>query len=330
MRATYLFSAAVLLLQIHLFPKHVADPLKPLTAVVLPGIEGPIQRMAADVKGQRIFLAATVKDSVEIYDPQTLKHLGSIKGLSQPQDIAFDSTNGTLLVTNGGDGSLRTYDGTTLKLINTKLMGGDADRLRLTADGKAVYVGWGVGSLAIIDLKSGARSDVKLKSHPDGFQLDTTGNRIFVNLPGVQEVAEIDRWSHTVFTSWPVHPFRENGPMALDEANRRIFVVCHKPAKLLVMNMEDGVVTASMSTAADADDVFYDRERKRIYVVGGEGFIAVYRQKGPDEYSSIGSVETLPGARNGLLVPEWNRFFVVARNRPPFEPAELQSFSVVD
>jgi len=32
------------------------------------------------------------------------------------------------------------------------------------------------------------------------------------------------------------------------------------------------------------DDIFYDALRKRIYVSGGEGFISVFQQKGPDAY----------------------------------------------
>jgi DNA-binding beta-propeller fold protein YncE len=330
MRATFLFSFAVILFQIHLFPKHSGGPLKPLTSIPLANLEGPLQHLAVDIKGQRIFLAATGNNSIEVYDAQRLTHLATISGLAQPQDLAFLPESGNLLVSNGADGSLRTYDGQTLKLLGSKLMGGDADRIGILPAGKTVYVGWGVGALAILDLPSGRRSDIKLSSHPESFQLDSAGNRIFVNLPGVSQIVEIDRRSQTISASWPLHPFRDNGPMALDEANRRIFVVCRKPAKLLVLNMDDEAVMASMSTVGDAADVFYDRDRKRVYVVGGEGFVDVFRQKSADDYSVLSHTLTVPGARTGLFVPEWNRVYVVARNRPPFETAELLSFAIAD
>jgi len=329
-RATLLSSIAVILLQIHLFPKHSAAPLKQLNLVPLPGLEGSLQHLAVDVKGQRIFLAATSKNSIEVYDAQSLHHLTSILGLAQPQDLVFLPESGNLLVSNGADGSLRTYDGQTLKLLDSKLMGGDADRIGIAPGGKTVYVGWGVGALALLDMQSGRRSDIKLNSHPEAFQLDSTGSRIFVNLPGVGQIVEIDGRSHTVFASWPLHPYRDNGPMAIDEANRRIFVVCRRPAKLLVLNMDDEAVMASMSTVGDAGDVFYDRERKRVYVVGGEGFVDVFRQKSADDYSVLSHTETLSGARTGLFVPEWNRVYVVARDRPPFETAQIFSFGISD
>jgi len=329
-RSASLLSVAVILLQIHLFPKHSGGSLKELKQVMLPRLEGPVSHLAVDIKNQRIFLAATSNNTIEVYDAQRLAHLSTITGLAQPMDIAVLPESGNLLVSNGADGSLRTYDGQTLKLLDSKLLGGDADRIGIVPGGKTVCVGWGVGGLAIVDLPSGHRSNIKLSSHPESFQLDSTGNRIFVNLPGVSQIVEIDRRSQTIFSSWPLHPYRDNGPMAIDEANRRIFVVCRKPAKLLVLNMDDDAVMASMSTVGDAGDVFYDRERKRIYVVGGEGFVDVFQQKSADDYSVLSHTITVPGARNGLFVPEWNRVYVVARNRPPFDTAEIFSFGITD
>ena len=330
MRAASLVSFAVILLQIHLFPKHSAGPLKQLNFVMLPQLQGPVAHLAADIKNQRIFLAATSNNTVEVYAAQNLKHLTTITGLSQPQDLAILPDSGNLLVSNGADGSLRTYDGQTLKLLDSKLMGGDADRIGIVPGHKIVCVGWGVGGLAMVDLESGRRSNMNLSSHPESFQMDSTGNRIYVNLPGVSEIVEIDRRSQTVYASWPLHPYRDNGPMAIDEANRRIFVVCRKPAKLLVLNMDDAAVMASMSTVGDAGDVFYDSAHKRVYVVGGEGFVDVFRQKSADDYSVLSHTVTAPGARSGLFVPEWNRLYVVARNRPPFDTAELLSFGIPD
>jgi DNA-binding beta-propeller fold protein YncE len=329
MLAKCFLAAALLVFPIHLPRSHSADVVKALAAAVLPDLEGPIAHMAVDVIGQRIFVAATGNNSIEIFDAQTLRHLNSITGLSQPQDLVFTPESGNLLVSNAADGSLRTYDTKTLKLLDSKLMGGDADHVRIANGGKSVLVGWGVGSLAVLDTKTGRRSDIQLRSHPDSFQVDSIGNHIFVNLPGVGEISVIDRRSQTIVESWPIRQ-HENAPMALDEPNRRVFVVCRKPARLLVLNMDDGAITASMSTVADADDIFYDREHKRIYVVGGEGSLAIYRQKGPDEYFALSRVDTVEEARTGLFVPEWKRLYVVARNRPPLFPAELMSFAILE
>lgn len=329
MLARYIVAAALVTLPIRLPKKHGPEVLKELKDVTVPNIEGSVQHMAADVKGNRIFLAATGNNTIEIFDSQTLEHLNTITGLSQPQDLVFLPESQQLLVSNAADGTLRRYDTKTFKLIDSKSMGGDANRIHITPNGKYVICGWGVGGLAVVDTQSGKRADIQLKSHPEAFQIDAGGNRMFVNLPGVGEVAVVDRRSQTVTESWSIRQ-HENAAMALDEKNRRLFVVCRKPSKLLVLNIDDGAIVTSISTVADADDVFYDQQRKRIYVVGGEGQIAVYRQTGPDEYVTLSRTDTVEEARNGLFVPEWNRIFVVARNRPPGFPMELLSFAVLE
>jgi hypothetical protein len=230
--------------------------------------------------------------------------------------------SGQLLVSNAADGSLRSYDGKTLELLDSQLMGGDADHIRVARGGKSIIVGWGVGALAVLDIPSRRRFDIQLRSHPESFQLDSAGNLVFVNLPGIGEISVVDRRSRLIVDSWPIRQ-HDNSAMALDESDRRLFVVCKRPARLLVLSMDDGAVIATMSTVADADDVFYDRERKRVYVVGGEGALAVYRQKGPDEYVALSRIETAEEGHTGLFVPEWNRFYVAARSRPYVSSAEL-------
>ena len=110
---------------------------------------------------------------------------------------------------------------------------------------------------------------------------------MFVNLPGSQKVDVIDRAKFAVVTSWTTDDAQSNFPMALDEGAGRLFIVCRKPAVLLVLDAGSGAVVAKLPTVGDSDDVFYDQKRRRIYVSGGEGAIAVYQQKDADHYNKI-------------------------------------------
>ncbi len=331
MLARTVISAAFLLLPlpIRIPHKHGPEVLKQIKDVTIQDIAGPVGHLAADVQGQRIFLAATGANTIEVFDAQTLRHLNTIEGLSQPDDLVYLPESNRLMVTNGADGSLRTYDAKTLKPLDSKLLGGDAGCLRVTPNGKAAIVGWGVGALAIFDTQSGKRTDVQLRSHPESFQVDSSGNRIFVNLPGLSEIAVVDRRSQIVSESWSVRQ-NQNVAMAIDDADRRLFVVSRRPARLLVVNMDDGSIITSLGTVGDAADIFWDKQRKQIYVIGGEGQIAAYKQTGADEYSALGRTDTMDEGRTGLFVPEWNRVYVVARNRPPGFPLEMMSFGITD
>jgi hypothetical protein len=96
----------------------------------------------------------------------------------------------------------------------------------------------------------------------------------------------------------------------------------------MVLNTDTGAVITTMSTVGDADDVFYDRRRQRIYVTGGAGAVAIYQQKEANHYWEIERVRTTPGGRTGLFVPEWNRLFVASRAHGPDDPPEIRVFEV--
>ena len=56
--------------------------------------------------------------------------------------------------------------------------------------------------------------------------------RILVNVPTAEHIAVVDRNALTILATWPVSDARSNYPMALDEANHRVFIGCRKPANV--------------------------------------------------------------------------------------------------
>ena len=115
--------------------------------------------------------------------------------------------------------------------------------------------------------------------------------------------------------------------MALDEADGRLFTVCRNPVALLVMDTQSGSIVARLPTVGDSDDISYDQRRRRIYVSGGEGVIAVYQQNDRDHYSKIYQVATANGSRTSLFVPELNRLFVAVRQQGQ-TPAAIRVFGL--
>jgi hypothetical protein len=101
----------------------------------------------------------------------------------------------------------------------------------------------------------------------------------------------------------------------LDDTDKRLFVGCRIPAKLVVLDTTSGRIVASLSTIGDADDIFYDAGRHVVYVIGGEGAVDVFRQRDADHYEPDGRITTVPGARTGLFVPALNRLFVAVPHR---------------
>jgi hypothetical protein len=168
---------------------------------------------------------------------------------------------------------------------------------------------------------------VRLAAHPESFQLETSGSRIFVNVPSAGHIAVVDREKQSVLAKWPVTQARANYPMALDEGNHRLFVGCRHPAKLLVYDTTNGRFVTSADIVGDTDDLFYDAARQRIYVTGGEGFITVLEQQDADHLRLLQKLTTAPGARTGLFVPELGKLFLAVPHRGG-QRAEIRIFTV--
>src|SRR5205814_7227185 len=208
----------------------------------------------------------------------------------------------------------------------------DADNVRIDPAGKLAYVGYGEGAIAIISLDDPQHAkkigEVKLDAHPEAFQLETRGNRIFVNVPGAKHVAVVDRQKRTLIAKWPMREAEANFPMALDETNGRLFIGCRKPAKVLVLDTTTGQTITSIDCCGDTDDLFYDAASKRIYVTGGEGCISVIEQLDRDHYRLLGNTPTAAGARTSLYLPETGMLYVAVPHRGK-QPAEVRVYEAV-
>src|SRR4051794_19804863 len=87
------------------------------------------------------------------------------------------------------------------------------------------------------------------------------------------------------------------------------------PPRLVLPDSGSGSVKATLATCGDADDVFFDNRRERIYVSCGSGNIDVF-QAAAGGYRSTARIATRSGARTSLFVPELDRLFVAERASP--------------
>jgi DNA-binding beta-propeller fold protein YncE len=293
--------------------------------VPLPGVHGRLDQMAADIYRGRLFVAASTDGSVHVLDIRHNAVLDSLSGLTEPHSVAYVKSSDRIFVSSSGDGTLRAYDGDTLKLLGNVRLGPNAGEIRVDAVRGRIYVGYGDGALAVLD-SSGARlADIPLKAHPESFQCAETQPRIFVNLPDSHLIAVVDCQNGKTIADWPVKEGLENIPMALDEAHKRLFVACRRPARLLVLDMDSGVVLARLPAAGIADDLLFDPIHTRLYAVSGEGHITAYAPETADRYAAAGDIATVAGARTGLFVPEWNRLFLAVREFGG-NPAEIRVY----
>jgi DNA-binding beta-propeller fold protein YncE len=287
--------------------------LEPVATIPMPGVKGRIDHLAVDLKRHRLFVAALGNNTVEVLDAERHRHEKSLPGFGEPQGVLYLADPDRLYVANGNGDRLDILDGNSFASVKRIAKLADADNVRYDHAAGKVVVGYGKGALQLFDPASGeAAAEIRLPAHPESFQLERNGGRIFVNVPDARQIAVVDHSKRAVTAAWDVPGARANFPMTLDEAGRRLFVGARSPAVMLVYDTDSGKVVAKAPIGGDTDDLFFDAERKRVYVICGEGRVDVFRQDDADHYSQIGTVKTAPRARTGLFVPEDGRLYVAA------------------
>jgi DNA-binding beta-propeller fold protein YncE len=302
-------------------------PLVLETKIPLGEVSGRIDHLGIDLRRQRLFIAELGNDSLGVVDLAAGKVLRTISGMSEPQGVAYVPFADSVYVANGGDGSVRVLRGEDLAPTGRIELGDDADNVRVDTPRNRVLVGYGNGALAVIDPASRTKTaDLRLKAHPEGFQLDEAEGQVFVNVPDAHEIEVVDLASQTS-RSLPTQRARSNFPMAIDRDTRRVIVIFRSPPTLMALSGEDGQIVAKIETCGDADDVFVDPKRRRVYVSCGAGAVDVFDQQGV-EYRRLARVPTVPGARTSLFAPDLDRLFLAVRGQSR-EPAAIWVFRPV-
>ena len=296
-------------------------PLKLMGRTELPGYTGDFDHFTADLKTNRLFLAAEDHGTLEVFNLKTGAHEKTLTTFDTPHGIFLVPGTNRMIVTDSGKGLSRVLDATTYKVIGKIALEPGADSSTYDASTGHFYIVTGGED---VDMKDSFLNEIdprtgkllrKLRfnsNHTEAVRVEEHGNRIFVDVADKDYVAVVDKKSFKVIARWPITGAKLNLCMAFDEADHRLFIVTRKSSKLIVLSTDTGAQIASMDVPATVDGVFYDAARKRIYIPGGDGHIGVYQQTDPDHYVELARVPSAIGAKSGLLVPQLNRLYVAA------------------
>src|SRR6266550_3030233 len=296
--------------------------------IPLPGVEGRIDHFALDAAGERLFVCALGNNTVEVLDLRRGERTYSVTGLGSPQGVAYIPELDRLFIANDKGGICKIYDAKSFQPVGEIDLKDDADNVRYDNSSKRVYVGFGSGGIGIINAVDGKQvGSIKLAAHPEAFELEKQGKRIFVNVPDARQVAVVDRDRGEVIATWGTGLAFGNFPIVLDETNHRLFVGCRLPSKLVVLDTESGKVIAKIDISGDSDDLFYDSKRHRIYAICGAGKIDIIEQADANTYKALAKIDTANGARTGLFVPERDTLFVAVPHRGS-QQAEIRAYQI--
>lgn len=329
-------------------------PFKLVQTIPLPGVDGFLDHMGVDIKGQRLFVPAEFQKVVAVVDLRTGKVVHTITGFDHPHTVLYRASLNELFITDESLGCL-IFRGDTYQHLKTIPVGPGADNAYYDPANQNFYVTmWnhathsGNSKIAIVDTRTATLvGEITIPGGRDiqGVAFDPTRSRMFLAVAGRSEIDVISLTKRAIVATWPVPAGPWPYAIALDSGDHRLFVASRiqpfphyfRPGKLLVLDSETGQLITTVGIAGGSDEAFYDAARRRIYIPGGDGFVDVIQQIDPDHYRPLARVPTGVMAKTGLFVPELNRFFAAVPERrvfvkplpvPKVEPGEVQVFAV--
>jgi len=293
-------------------------PLKLVQTIQLPAdVKGHFDHFEVDLKGNRLFATPEDYKSVLVFDLKTGKPVHKIGGIGKPHAVLFRADVNRIYVTDGADGDVKIFDGTSYAAQPGVKLLEDADSIGFDAATKLLYIDNGGGDvhekysmLSVVDTTAGKKvADIKVDGDTlEAMALETSSAKIYVNNKDKNEVDVVDREKRQVIAAWPVTKGKPNVAMAFDEADHRLFVAC-RSGDVVVMDTQTGKELSTFPITKGVDDMVYDAASKRIYSAS-DGSVDVYQQTDPDSYKLLAKVPTAPLAKTARLVPEIGRYFV--------------------
>lgn len=314
-----------------------ASSVKLVQSVNLPGYTGDFDHFAVDYDRNRLLLAAEDHGSLEVFDLKSSAHLRSVNGFGNPHSILVRKGSPTILITDSEKQGATIRDAESYAKKQDVSLTPGSDTAKYDAASNTLYVVTGgkdvdmkTANLEAINPDTGAKlgSITFPDNHVEAMTFVDGDPRLFINLTQTNKIAVVDRKTMKVLHVWPVPPAQQNAMVAFDPQQHRLYVVCRQPGMVVVMNSDNGAVVGTQPAPLRSDEVQYDAGAHRLYVPGGEGFMAIYDTSDPDHLKQLEKVTTAPGAKTGLLIPAMHRLFLAVSPGDSKAMAKILTYEV--
>jgi DNA-binding beta-propeller fold protein YncE len=300
------------------------QPLKRTATIQLKGASGPLDHLLVDGEHARLFVANQSNDTLDVLDLKTNQLVKQIPGQKEIHGIAYAPKLDRIFVGNGG-GVCNALDGrdyALLKSIPVK----DADNVHFDPRTNHVFVA-GEKDMAVIDAESlKLVTTINLPASPEGFQIATGQPRLYVNVGPKFQVVVIDTDKNEVTAQHPLKAAKGIETLALDEANKRIFVGFRGEPRIVALDQDSGKELASVDIPEGIDDMYFDAKARRIYASCGSGYVAIVRQVDADHYELAAKVPTIKGAKTCIYDEATARLYLAVPRQEGKDGPEIWVF----
>ncbi|HEV2395073.1 MAG TPA: YncE family protein [Verrucomicrobiae bacterium] len=261
------------------------------------GGEGGWDYLTVDSEHKLLYVPRSTHTMV--LDANTGKTVADIPGQKRNHGVAIVPSAGRGFITDGADASVTVFDLKTYAVLGKVKTADDSDGVIYDpASGKVLVVCGDAGVMIPIspdlDLSTGkADTAVELGGKPEFLAADGQG-KAYINLVDKDQVAVVDTKTMKVLNKWSTLPGGSPVGMSMDVVNRRLFIGCRRPQRLVVMGADDGKVLAALEIGAGVDATKFDGD---AFASCGDGTLAAARETAPGKFQLVQTVQTPRGAR---------------------------------
>ena len=300
-------------------PRHI-DAEYRVTNTAKVGGDGGWDYVYADSVGRKLYIPRTGPNPrITIFDLDTLAPAGEIPK-TNARGAAVDSKSH-----HGFSSSkpVAMWDTESMKLIKTIDVDGRPDGILADDFDEHVYIfSHSAPNVTVIDGKDGkVLGTIDLGGQPEQAASDGAGH-IYVDLEDKDSVAVIDSATMKVTNKFELSG-KGGGPggLALDSKNHVLFVACHEPQTMVMLDSRDGKFLASLPIGNGVDGAGFNPDTLEAFSSQGDGTVTIIKEKSPTEFVVEQTVKTQPGARTMTVDAKTGKVFtIVAQFGPAPEP----------
>jgi DNA-binding beta-propeller fold protein YncE len=298
--------------------------------ITLPGVRGQFGQLAVDEAHQHLFVAVTGSNRLLVIDLQNNSIDDQVTGLEAPLGVLY-LPDDRVAVSASGSGAISFYAAAGLTLNASLIFGSSAGALCSDPTLKRLYLGYGRTKhygIAVIADDGKPQTELSTPEQPQALVVDSAQQRLYVGFSTLNAIAVFDLIADKQILSWPLGEGQgASYPLALDGDGKRLFIGGRSGDEVAVLDTQSGKLLQDIAAPGEVASLSFDSRNRELYVPGGTGQLAIYKEDADGVLHAAGFIPTRRGAHSGVL--DAGRYYLAV---PAYagKPAEIRVYLVTN
>jgi DNA-binding beta-propeller fold protein YncE len=300
--------------------------------ITLPGVRGQFGQLALDAAQQRLFVVVTGSNSLLAIDLQKDVISERVTGLNSPLGVAYLPSD-QVAVSASGNGAIGFYTAATFNRRASLIFGSDAGALYFDPGSKKLYLGYGRArhaGIAVLDVTGTPLTQLATPDQPQALVVDPLRQRLYAGFSSANAIRVFDLATGKRIADWSLGEGSGSSyPLALDGDGKRLFIGGRSGDEIGVLDTQSGNLLQTIAGPGDTVSFSFDPQNRELYVPGGTGQLALYKEDADGVLHALGRILTRHGAHSGVLDADSGRYYLAVPATPD-KPAEIRVYLITD